>query len=114
MEEKTIVDVALEWVKRQNTEPVTMCLPIKVIELIDREGRYVLIRELSRKTGLTVGFTLYELREEDYFSLVHYWNAEYITLALTAFAVFVYEDPLHFDSSPYEIQYDDEFKEVTK
>lgn len=112
MEEKDIVAVSLEWIAERNLHLISELAPLNAIELIDREGFYVLMRKLSRRTGLTEGFALYELREGGVLILVHLWKSKRI--AYTAFAAFMNEPLDDFNKEEYMIKYDDDFKEVPK
>lgn len=116
MEEKDIVTAALEWIAERNLHPISELAPLNVIELIDREGFYVLMRKLSRRTGLTEGFALYELREGSVLVLVRLWKytRKNECIAYTAFAAFMNELLDDFKKDDYMIKYDDDFKEVPK
>lgn len=112
MEEKDIVDVSLDWLVERNLHPTSELSPLNAIELIERDGFYVLMRRISRRTGLTKGFALYEIKEGSVLVLLHSWKSKRI--AYTAFAAFMNELLDDFNKEEYMIKYDDEFKEVTK
>lgn len=112
MEEKDIVTAALEWIAERNLHPISELAPLNVIELIERDGFYVLMRRISRRTGLTEGFALYEIKEGSVLVLLRSWKS--ISIAYAAFAAFVNKSPNNFETDDYMIKYDDEFKEVPK
>ena len=112
MEEKDIVDVSLDWLVERNLHPTSELSPLNAIELIERNGYYVLMRRISRRTGLTEGFALYEIKEGSVLVLLRSWKS--ISIAYAAFAAFVNKSPNNFETDDYMIKYDDKFKEVPK